>query len=261
MKSFVKAIIAGCCIIFIGIIILVIALGLNGWTLRLHFSTEEFNSEQEINKVVVDKSVGSMKINYYDGDKIQIFYPTSNNYEVSVKYDDGCVRVTSRRPKWFEFSIWLAHIPETVINLPKDTTFELDLTVNAGSLRIQEGQYSKVRITVNAGSLRANNIECDTFNAKVNAGSMNINNITCHTSFKGEVNAGSLNAKNVICPTITAEVSAGSLNMTVKGIEAEYNISAHVSAGSSNLRSKSGTTDKKITANVSAGSLNVSFTS
>lgn len=260
MKSFVKAIIAGSCIIVFGLAILLIALSLNGWTLKQHFSTEEFNSEQKISKIVVDKSVGSMKINYYDGDKVQIIYPVSKNYEVSVKDDDGCVRISNRKPKWFEFSIWWAHIPETVINLPKDTQFELDLTINAGTLNI-EGTYSNVRVTVNAGTFKATEVECDILKATVNAGSMNINNITCHTSFKGEVNAGSLNAKNVICPTITAEVSAGSLNMTINGIEAEYNISAHVSAGSSNLRSKSGTTDKKITANVSAGSLNVSFTS
>lgn len=261
MKPFVKAIIAGGCIIVTGLIILIIALGLNGWTLIAHFSTEEFNDEQESNKIVVENFVGSVKINYYDGDTVQISYPVAKNYKFSISEENGVIRVKSPKPKWYEISIWWANIPQTVINLPKDTTFDLDLTVNAGSLRLGEGEYSKVKLTVNAGSLRATDIECDTFNAEVNAGSMNISNITCHTSFEGEVNAGSLNAKYVTCPKITADVSAGSLNMTINGAKSEYNIVAHVSAGSSNIGSQPVVSDKSLIANVSAGSLNILFTS
>ncbi|MCH5147752.1 MAG: DUF4097 family beta strand repeat protein [Clostridiales bacterium] len=260
MKSMVKAIIAGSCIIVLGVAILLVALGLNGWTFKAHFDTKEFNAEQENNKIIVENSVGSMKINYYDGEKVQIFYPQSSNYELNITETNGAVRVKSPKPKWYEFSIWWTNIPETVINLPKDTQFELDLTVNAGSLRLLDGQYSKIRLTVNAGSLTVKDIDCDTFSAIVNAGSMRIDDLICSDIFTGEVNAGSLNAKYVACPRIIAGVSAGSLNMTVKGSKSEYNISARVSAGSSNISSQTGTTDKKITANVSAGSLNVFFT-
>lgn len=261
MKPFVKAIIAGGCIIVTGLIILIIALGLNGWVFIANFDNAEFNAEQENNKIIVENSVGTMKINYYDGDKVQIYYPEAKNYKFSISEENGTIRVKSPKPKWYEFSVWWTDIPETVINLPQDTIFELDLTVNAGILRLNEGEYSGVRLTVNAGSLRTTGVECDTFNAEVNAGSMSISNIVCHTSFEGEVNAGSLNATNVTCPKITAEVSAGSLNMTINGVKSEYTIDAHVSAGSSNIRSQSGSTDKKLTADVSAGSLNISFTS
>ena len=261
MKSMVKAIIAGSCIIVLGVAILLVALGLNGWSFKAHFDKKEFNAEQENNKIIVENSVGSMKINYYDGEKVQIFYPQSSNYTLDISENDGTVRVKSPKPKWYEFSIWWANIPETVINLPRDTEFQLDLTVNAGSLRVFEGQYSKVSLTVNAGSLNARGVKCDTFSAEVNAGSMQINNIECTTSFDGEVNAGSMNAKYVISPKIKADVSAGSLNMTIKGSKSEYNISARVSAGSSNISNQTGTTDKSLTAVVSAGSLNVSFTS
>lgn len=259
MKSMIRAIIAGSCIITLGIIILLIALGLNGWTLKAHFSREEFNAEQENNKIIVDKSVGSMKINYYEGDKVQIFYPEAKNYKVSVSEKDGTVRVSNPGPKWYEFSIWWSDIPETVINLPMGTEFELDLTVNAGSLKLYEGQYSKVSLTVNAGTLNATGVKCETFSATVNAGSMQINSLECTSSFDGEVNAGSLNAKNVISPKITADVSAGSLNMSIIGKKEEYNIKVHVSAGSSNLQSQNVVSDKSLTAEVSAGSLNITF--
>ena len=261
MKSMVKAIIAGSCVIVLGVAILITALALNGWTFKAHFDTKEFNAEQENSKIVVENSVGEIKINYYDGEKVQIIYPESKKYSLSISEKDGTVRVKSPSPKWYEFSIWWTDIPETVINLPQDTRFELDLTVNAGSLRLLEGEYSKVRLTVNAGSLNVKKVDCDIFNAEVNAGSMQINDLVCETSFKGEVNAGSMNAKGVTSPRITADVSAGSLNMTVNGKKSEYSIDAHVSAGSSNLSSQQGTTDKILRAEVSAGSLNVTFTS
>lgn len=261
MKPFVKAIIAGGCVILIGVIVLLVALGLNGWTLKTTYRTEEFNAQQENSKVVVENSVGSMKINYYDGDKVQIFYPEAKNYKLKISEQGGVLRISSPNPKWYEFSIWSSNIPETVINLPESTSFELDLTVNAGSLRILNGEYSNIKITVNAGSLNAKGVNCNVFNATVNAGTMQTNDLTCRSSFTGKVNAGSLNAKNVTCSAITADVSAGSLNMTVNGKKSEYHIKAHVSAGSSNLESQDIPSDKSLTANVSAGSLNISFTS
>lgn len=261
MKPFVKAIIAGGCVILVGVILLLVALGLNGWTFKTRFSTEEFNAEQENSKIIVENSVGSMKINYYDGDKVQIFYPQSQNYKLNITEENGCVKVSSPKPKWYEFSIWSTNIPETQINLPKGKVFKLDLTMNAGSLRIAGGEYSSIKTTVNAGTLTVTDVNCNTLKAEVNAGSLQINRIVCTTSFDGEVNAGSLNAKSVTCPKITADVSAGSLNMKINGKKSEYNIKVHVSAGSSNIQSNDIQSDKSLTAEVSAGSLNISFTS
>ncbi len=255
----VKAIIAGICIILVGVIILLIALGLNGWKFKANFDTAEFNAEQENSKIVVENSISAVKINYYDGEKVQIVYPETKNYKASISEENGIVKFSSPKPKWYEFSIWAADVPDTVINLPKDRAFVLDLTVNAGSLRI-EGEYASIKATVNAGSLSSVNVQCDTFDATVNAGSMQIDNLVCQTSFKGEVSAGSLRATNVTCPLITADVSAGSLTMKINGVKSEYNIQADVSAGSSNIGNQTGTTDKMITADVSAGSLNISFT-
>lgn len=261
MKSTVKTIVAGICTIILGVIILIVALAFNGWTLKVHFTAKEFTAEQENSKIVIESSVGSVKINYYDGEKVHIYYPESKNYKLDISEDKGTVKVKSSKPKWYEFSLWWSDIPEMTIDLPKDRAFELDLTVNAGTLRISEGQYSNVRLTVNAGTLTASKVECDTFRAEVNAGSMQINGLVCSSSFRGEVNAGSMSVKSVACPKITAEVSAGSLNMAINGSKAEYNITVHVSAGSSNIKSKDGTTDKTLKAEVSAGSLNVTFTS
>ena len=279
MKSMVKAIIAGSCVIVLGVVILLIALGLNGWTFKADFTTNEFVAEQDNNELIVENSIGSVKINYYDGEKVQIIYPESENYKMSISEQNGYVKVTTPNPKWYEFSIWRTDIPEMVINLPKTTVFQMHLKVNAGSLRL-EGKYSSVWLTVNAGSLRVTDVECDKIYATVNAGSMFINNLICDTLFKGEVNAGSmlidsiicteefnakvnagsLNAKYVACPYTNVSVSTGSLNITLKGNKSDYSISAHVTAGSSNISNQKGTTDKKITANVSAGSLKVNFT-
>ena len=258
MKSMVKAIIAGSCIIVLGVAILIVALALNGGTFKAHFDTKEFNAEYEHKQIVLESSAGSVKINYYDGETVKIVYPEAKNYKVDIEEKDGYMQITGPSPKWYEFSIWWANIPEITINLPKSTTFQLNLTLNAGSLRL-DGEYSSVWLNVNAGTLRSTNFVCTTLYAKVNAGSMIINHLRCSNKFEGEVNAGSLNVSYIDCPEITAKVSAGSLNMKVWGLKTDYRIYAYVSAGSSNIESQNNTSDRSINARVSAGSLNVTF--
>lgn len=259
MKSMLKAIIAGICIIVLGVAILLVGLGLNGWTFAPSFTTEEFIAEQENTAIKLTDSVNRVKISYGETDRVKVTYPVSKQYKYFAEEKDGTVTVGGPKTHWYNFGLWSARVPDTVVTLPKDCAFDLNLTVNAGSLVIGSGTYKKVNLKVNAGELRINDVTCENFEAKVSAGSLKAEGVNCRT-FGGTVSAGELRAGNITCPSIKTKVSAGSLNLTVNGKKADYSISVSISAGSSNVSSQTGATDKQITAEVSAGSLKINFT-
>ncbi|MDE5667756.1 MAG: hypothetical protein K2I29_05895 [Clostridia bacterium] len=66
MKGLVKMIIAGAIIIGIGVAVLLIALGLNGWSFAPNFEMQEFTSNEANTSVSVNLSTGRLKIEYTD---------------------------------------------------------------------------------------------------------------------------------------------------------------------------------------------------
>ncbi|MBD5636893.1 MAG: DUF4097 domain-containing protein [Clostridia bacterium] len=260
MKAVIKAIIGGSVIIGVGLIIFIIALALNGWKFMPQFDTEHFTAEGEIFELKIDNAVGSVKTEFYDGDKIIVDYPVSNRYSASVEEKEGVLTVNGlKKMHWYSFSFLTNNLPSTVVKIPQGTVLKLDATVNAGSVKLAAGEYTDVRIKVNAGSLTAYGVLCNDFKGEVNAGSISVQSLES-ASLDCKVSAGSFNANRVSCPLVRVNVSAGSANLKVEGNRDEYTILVDKSAGSCNVTSQTGTDpEKKIDIDVSAGSVNVSF--
>ena len=66
MKAVIKAIIAGSVIIGIGLIVLIVALALNGWKFMPKFEMAEYVAEGEIGELKIDNAVGNVKTEFYD---------------------------------------------------------------------------------------------------------------------------------------------------------------------------------------------------
>lgn len=278
MKGIIKAVIAGSVIIAIGIAILVIALALNGWTIsQPKFEMKRYEATEENTSLKVEFGAGSLKTVYYDGEKIAVEYPEARGYVGEITEKDGKLSFKTRSKILF-INIGRWNVPDTVIYLPKNVTYDIDFKLGAGSVELVSGNYGEVKIEVgagmftaaglycdnidakvSAGMLEITSAECNVFDAKVSAGKLNIASAFCNT-FNGKVSAGKLSASSLSAEKISANVSAGSLELRVSGALTEYSVSTSVSAGSCNLSDRTGTTDKKIDAKVSAGSLNITFT-
>ena len=259
MKGFVKVIIAGCVILGIGIAVLVIALGLNGWTFAPEFEEKNFTAENVNTAIEVDIDAGSLKTEFYDGDKIEITYPEAKSYTSTVTENaDGTLKMVINKHHWFTFT-WGVTIPDTVIKLPKGAAYKITAHLNAGSVYLADGEYSEVTTHVNAGTFKSENLACQNFKLTVNAGLADLGNITCPKLFC-EVNAGRAEFDKITCPDTEIKVSAGAAVLGLAGNKGEYDASVDVSAGScTGLETQSVSGGKKIKIAVSAGSSAVTF--
>lgn len=263
MKTLGNIFIAGIVILIIGIVVLVVALGLNDWSFNgtAEFETKTYTADKsDLSELDITVNAGPARTEFYDGDKIIIEYPENSKFKPTITESANELQFKSGSFKWYNVSFWgNVKIPETVIKLPKNTVFDLDMVLNAGALTIESGAYGEVDITVNAGTLSGGNIISNNFSGKVNAGSLKIDGIKC-PELVCKVNAGSLRLESVNCPEINAKVNAGTLNLQIDGIKSEYSISVDKSAGDCSVSGQHGTTDKTLFIDISAGSATINFT-
>lgn len=263
MKGIGKAIGAGIAIIIVGVIVFVVALGLNGWKLEDvgNYEIKTYECETDITEIKLDFALGTLKTRFYDGDKIKIEYPENERLTTTVTESNGTLTASANTSKrwWLNFGTWFRKIPTTVISIPQNSVVGLDIQINAGTVDVAEGTYGSVKLELNAGTLNFGKTVCDSLNCTVSAGTLKVAGVTCGKVIC-DVSAGTVNLWDVSCDDIKVEISAGTINLNVNGNESEYNISASVSAGSCNVHSQPGTNaNKKITVGVSAGTANVNF--
>ena len=260
MKAIIKAIIAGSVIIGIGLVVLIVALALNGWKFMPQFDMTQYSSEEEISELRIYNSVGSVRTEFYDGDKVVVDYPVSDRYTMTVEEREGVLTVNGlNKNHWYNFTFLPSSLPQTIVKIPHGVVLKLAITVNAGKVDLAAGEYAESSVTVNAGGLSALGMTCPALKCEVNAGSVWIRSIES-ASFDCRVKAGSFSAERIGCPQIKVNVSAGSAGMTVSGKREEYTIFADKNAGSCNVANQTGTDpSKKIDIDVSAGSVNLSF--
>ncbi len=268
MKGFVKAIIVGAVIVVLGVILLVIALGLNGWSFKVNFETKDFTASQEISTIRLESKAGKVKIYYHaagdeNADKVFVRYPTSEQYVTEVTEQNGVLTVKGpNRAHWYNFAScngWFDG-PEMLIVLPQGREVALDLQINAGTLEVAAGTYSDVKVTLNAGIVNLGKIVCGSFTANVNAGDFNATSVEC-ANCTTETNAGTLTLSGLKCGSINSHVNAGTLNLNIDGAKADYNITVTKNLGSCNVDSQQGATDKHLTVEANVGSANVHFAS
>ncbi|MDE5755887.1 MAG: DUF4097 domain-containing protein [Clostridia bacterium] len=281
MKGFIKMIIAGSVILGIGIVVLVFALGLNHWQLDEDYEMKDYECAEENTTLDIDFSAGTLDINYYDGDKIKIEYPESETWTASISEVNGTLSfATEHKRKWNNFSNWFSKIPTTKIWIPQGDIMNVDLNMNAGTVKLADGGYGNLDITMNAGTFSTGEVDCKKLSVKLNAGTISAQKIDSVEEASIKMNAGSINIHYLVCPSIVSKLSAGSLNISklqtasvdvnlsagsvklvMTGAKSDYDIDVDKSAGSCNISNQRGTKGMSIKAGISAGSLTVKFES
>ncbi|MDE6441933.1 MAG: DUF4097 domain-containing protein [Clostridia bacterium] len=259
MKGLVKCIIAGVVIIVIGVVLLIVGLSQSGWSFEpdVEFTTETYTAEHDNTAIDIEIDAGVLKTQFYDGDKIYVEYPVAKNFRTNVYEKNGTLFFETGYRKFFY--VWgTPKFPETVIKLPRNVVFDVELDINAGTVHLEEGKFGKVELEMSAGTLNCGGIDCSSLKLHISAGSMSVGTVSCN-ALDLHMSAGSAKIEKINCADSKIKVSAGSIKLGYTGDRNEYRILTDISAGSCNVSSQEGTTNKKIDIDVSAGSVKLEF--
>lgn len=257
MKTYVKFLIAGGVIAAVGVIIMLVALAVGGWSLKAKYEMKTFTSQEEFSTVYVRQDAGSVKCEYYDGSETVIEYPTSKLFDSAVKIEDGALKVQTRR-KWY--ALWGNPVmPETVIKLPRSASgAAMNFKINAGSTTLGSGTYGNITVNIDAGQFAAGDIECAALKCNINAGQIKINSVQC-ALLELDVDAGRTEISSIDAAKTIVNVDAGSAVLGFCGAQSEYTVNVKIDAGSCNVGNSTGTTDKTILLDIDAGSAKLTF--
>ncbi|WP_243076525.1 hypothetical protein [Microbacterium sp. SS28] len=209
----------------------------------------------------VDLAAGSLRIEFGDVTDAELEVTGAGGAERwTLRNDDGDL-VVSSPDGWFNgggwpFGGWLFgdnRAGDGVLTLPQSLEgTDADITLAAGELVVDEGDFGDVELDMGAGRTRFE-ASVDSFSADVSAGAAELAlDGAREASFS--VSAGALDAvlTGAQPRTLDLQVSAGSLDITVP--EGEYDVTSDVSAG--NFDNRVGSTpgaSSTVTVDVSAG--------
>lgn len=258
MKGFVKCIIAGVVIIFIGAALFITGFALNGWNFKndVNFTMQSYTAEYDDTAIDIKIDAGSLRTEFYDGDKIYVEYPVAKRYNTTVTESGGTLYLKSEYRFFFNFGN--VNIPDTVVKLPQGSVFEVRTEMNAGSVTLADGKYGRVELEMNAGTFKTDALECPSLEIDIDAGTVSAGTVICDTLLL-DMSAGTAKIADFTCGKTDIKASAGTIKLGFTGGMEEYGISTDVSAGSCNVSPQRGTTDKTIDIDISAGTVKLEF--
>lgn len=259
MKATTKMIAAGVTIFVVGLIVFIVCFALNGWKFDNNYEMKTYTYEKDVGALDIKCDATRIEVVYTDDDFITVEYPETRSFTTTCSVSDGTLCVSNGNRHWYDGLMWFGwNLPTTTIKLPKNTVRDVNFTLNAGTLDLEEAVYGKVDIQINAGTLNMESAVCLEFNCKMNAGTANIETLATREFFM-KMNAGSINVGELDCPDIETRLNAGSANIEVKGDERDYTVTVDKNAGSCNISEQIGDTNKKIKVHLNAGSVNFVF--
>lgn len=273
----VIGIIAG--ILLLGIAYFIIMLAVS-YSIRPEFSEAHYVQQAEsVQNVKIDAEIGEVETVFYDGDKIEIDYHTSNIYNVEITERNGTLRYRLRNRHWYMFHGAINH-PKTTIRLPEGCVYNLDIDMSAGSMTVNGGTFGDIKIDLSAGAVNiSGSTVCTSLDIDLSAGKVKIGKVECAGALIIDLSAGTVDIDEadckrididlsagtvgigtLTCPKISVDLSAGTVKLDIVGQKSEYTITVDKSAGKCNVGNQSGTDSGKIIdIDLSAGTVTVNF--
>lgn len=255
MKAFL---ILGVILLVIGLCVFLVGLGLNDWKLSTSYNMETYTASAKNEKLDLKMSAGEMNVVFYEGETVQVDYPTSSVRGYTVTEEGGTITVKPIKRFHVSFFGW-DRIPTVTVKVPRGDAMNFKLAMSAGKATIESGSFLNFAVDLSAGYVKTGEITCENFDVDMSAGSLTAAVVrTARADI--DLSAGSASLSSLTADDISVDVSAGSVNMNIAGRKADYTISVKKSAGSCKLTNQTGeVAGKRLDVDLSAGSVNVTF--
>lgn len=224
-----------------GVLLLGVGLCVTGYaTTRDDFNYDELaKSEFEIVEdtfdaenlkgIKCDITAENIKIISTDNVNIKITSKKSEelNYTFSID-DENYLNVVQNIEKSWGFIDWnIFNINKTVdpliIEIPKNSKYELFLDLKAANLEIKDLDFTKVDLLCNAGNIDMDNCNVDYLNVDVNAGNLDFNEFTIG-ELMCKMNAGNADFKAKITKSANLSCNAGNIDVILTDNKDNYTI-------------------------------------
>lgn len=246
-----------------GIIILGIGLCVTGYaTTRDDFNFDEISKsqfelventfEKDIKGIKCDIKAENIKIISTDNTDIKITSKKSEELNYTFTIDDNnYLNVVQNIEKSWGFIDWnIFNINKTVdplvIELPKDTNYDLFLELNAANLEIKNLDFKTVELNCNAGNIDMDNCNVDVLKVDVDAGNLDFNEFTIKT-LECKIAAGNADFKAKITESANLSCNAGNIDVILTDSKDNYMING---VGNGNV---------KIITNENASDIDIKF--
>lgn len=225
-KGLKGLIIVGSIILGVGITVAAVGVATSGFNFSVfQMKYEEINKEitTDFNDVVIDETVGSITLNYYDGATTKVEIVENEYVDHDVEVVDGKLKITSKQVphNWFLFKFGFRKLYTTVY-LPKTEYGNFDIQTTTGSITVnKEFTLEQANIETTTGSVNFYADVNSDVSLKSTTGSVNINDAKIGNTV-AKTTTGSINFKNCEVGTLKADVTTGSFlfeNSTATSID------------------------------------------
>ena len=193
MKIWKIVLIVGVLIFAVGFTMFIVGFALNGWKFKVEYDMHTFNATGENTTLDLRISAGSIDVEFYDGENIEVTYPDSVNYGYEVKEKAGTLKVTPVNHIHFSWFGW-NNIPAVTVKVPNGKVMNLKLELSAGAATVASGEYGDVRISMSAGGTTVGSIKCRDLKTHLSAGKISMSAAEC-SSLDVDLSAGSEEVK------------------------------------------------------------------
>lgn len=245
-----------------------------------HVHDEErarFTSSGGVDALEINGALGNVFVRFYDGNCINVDYPATALLDYRVSQHGGKVVIKHKNIKFRNVNFKNGIIPDMTIDVPRGLTPDLEINLIGGSIKMDGGDYGKLKAYLEGGALNVGRINCGDADLATDAGKIEIEGVVCHR-LHAEINAGKLQARSICgstadinvnagaacaghvdCRRTRIRVSAGKADITLCGAKEDYDIDVKRTLGSCNIDGRAPGCDRSVIADVRFGSLNVSF--
>ena len=267
-------------IVILGIVSFIVLFAVS-YSINPKFAQTNYVQQTEsVQNISIDAQIGNVETVFYDGDKIEIDYYTSNIYNVEIGEKNGTLVFKMHSKRWLVRWGSIKY-PKTTIKLPQANVYNLNIDLSAGMTTVNGGTFGDLKIDLSAGTVNiSGHTVCTSLDIDLSAGKVNVGKVECSGSFAIDLSAGTVSIDEAVCerldidlsagtvgigtltcPKIKIDLSAGTVNLGIVGQQSEYTITVDKSAGKCNVGNQRGTdADKIIDIDLSAGTVTVSFT-